>query len=364
MKALMEIRRPRDVFDYAQGSNVEAAITFLKPNKLRMSIALLGVLLFAVSLWQLKKSRSGLVIESGSRSGLPYEIIHLENFGSGKRPLVLVAHGLAGSGTIMKGMALKFAHAGYVVVTWDFDGHAGNPQPMQEDIYSPWLLDNVETVLVAVSEYEQIDTSRVAIVGHSMGTAAALRFGQTHPATQATIAISPVRTPVTPELPKNLLLMAGQLEPDFVENARNRLAEAGGVGGDLASGSARDFQIIPGVEHISILFAPATHARALSWLDSTFGIQEGAKPYIDRRLLWFVLVVMGTLVLASTVIPRHTIILPGKHMAFHRRILIMLGSAVSATLLLWLAGLMGLPLNTLFGIRAGGYLILWFLVAA
>lgn len=338
-------------------------MTALKTNKLRFFLAFLGVIMMAGSLWQLQISRSGLVFESGTYHGLPYELIHLEDFGSGKRPLVLLAHGLAGSGTIMEGLALTFAHAGYVVATWDFDGHAGNSRPMQEDIYSPWLLDNVETVFKAVSEYEQIDTGRVAIVGHSMGTAAALRFGQTHSTTMATIAISPVGTKVTRELPKNLLLLAGQLEPDFVDNARKRLDEAGGVGGDPVLGTARDFQIIPGVEHISIIFSPATHAIALHWLDSTFGVQEGAQSYRDSRLLWFGLVVMGTLLLASTAIPRYSIAHSGKHISLNRRILILLGSAISTTLILWLVGLMGLPLTTLFGIRAGGYLILWFLVA-
>ena len=335
----------------------------LKPSKFIMILAVLGAVLISGSLWQLNLSRSGLAVKSGMHSGLPYKITHLENIDSGKRPLVLIAHGLAGSGTIMEGLALTFAHAGYVVTTWDFDGHAGNSHPMEEDIYSPWLLTNVETVLEAVSDYELIATERMAIVGHSMGTAAALGFSQSHPATQATIAISPVGTPVTPELPKNLLLMAGQLEPDFVDNARNRLAEAGGVGGDPASGDARDFQVIPGVEHISIIFSPTTHALALNWLDRTFGIQNGAQPYKDRRLLWFGLVVIGTLVVASTVIPRHSMIPSNKQLSLQRRILIMVGSALSATLILWLIGLMGLSLSTLFGIRAGGYLILWFLVA-
>ncbi|MCF7826134.1 MAG: lysophospholipase [Candidatus Marinimicrobia bacterium] len=332
-------------------------------SKSRLTLSVLGLLLISGALWQLKQSHAGLVFETGESTGIPYQIVAPENRGLQKHPLILVSHGLAGSGTIMHGLALTFAHAGYVVATWDFDGHAGNPHPMKEDIYSPWLLDNVEQVFKTVSKNIAVDTSRIAIVGHSMGTAAALTFAQVHPSTQATVAISPVNTAVTTELPRNLLLMAGQLEPDFVSHARARLAEAGGVGGDIQTGTARQFHIIPGVEHISIIFAPATHALALDWLDATFGVQKGAQPYVDRRLLWYGLLVIGTLMLAATLIPRNPPLIQTKKVLLQRRILVMVTSALSATLILWLAGLMGLPLNTLFGIRAGGYLILWFLVA-
>lgn len=312
--------------------------------------------------WLLHRATAGLVVETGNTGGRPYQLIRPQETLE-KRPLVLVAHGLAGSGTIMNGLALKLAWGGYDVLTWDFDGHGRNPYPMEVDIYSPWLLSNVEEVLEAVSDHPELDTSRIAIVGHSMGTAAALTFAQVHANTRATVAISPVRTAVTPELPQNLLLLAGQLEPDFVEYARDRLAEAGGVGGDIQAGTARDFQIIPDVEHISILFSSKTHTTVLNWLDQTFGIQKGAKSYVDRRLQWYVLIIVGTLILAANVLLASSSRSLEKSTKFHRASLIMLISSIGATLLLRLFEYLGLSLNTLFGIRAGGYLVLWFLVS-
>ena len=148
------------------------------------------------------------------------------------------------------------------------------------------------------------DTGRVAILGHSMGSGVALSFGQRYPATAATIAVSPVGTAVTPSLPRNLLLMAGSLEPGFVANAEKRLAEAGGAGGDPSQGTGRRLQIIPNVEHISILFSPLAHATALQWLDATFGPQPGAAPYTDARVAWFGLGALGTLLAAATLVPR------------------------------------------------------------
>ncbi len=336
---------------------------FLKLTRLRQIFSGVGIILILLSTGQLRQAHHGLVFQKGMSAGLPYQIIYPENMGEEKRPLILVAHGLAGSGTIMQGLALTFAHAGYVVATWDFDGHAGNPHPMQEDIYSPWLWANVEKVWDAVKDNKSVDTSRIAIVGHSMGTGAALTFSQKHPETMATVAISPVRTSVTPDLPHNLLLMAGQLEPDFVKNAQERLKEAGGPGGNIPQGTARDLQIIPGVEHISIIFAPATHARALDWLNETFGVQGGAQSYKDLRLLYYALLVTGTLTLAVGLIPRLPAQANQRQVNLQRRIMIMVFSSLGATIILWLLGLLGLSLNTLLGIRAGGYLILWFLVA-
>jgi len=234
---------------------------------------------------------------------------------------------------------------------------------MQADIYQPWLMNNVETVLTAVKNLNVADTNRIAILGHSMGTAAALGFAQTYPIVRATVAVSPVETKVTPELPQNLLLLAGEWEPRFVANAQARLREAGGAGGDFNSGTARRLQVLPGLEHISIIFAPITHALALDWLDQTFGTQEQAKPYSDKRLLWFLLIITGTMSLATLLPQPHRATSEIPQISLQRGLLVMLISTVSATLLLWFMTQAGFSVTTLLGLRTGGYLVVWFLLA-
>lgn len=223
----------------------------------------------------------------------------------GSRPLVLVGHGLAGSGTVMRGFAYTLAHAGYVVALWDFDGHGSNPNPMPADMLSGSLVHDAEATLSEAGHLGLADSRRVAILGHSMGSGVALTFGQQHPETAATIAISPVDTSVTPELPHNLLLMAGSLETSFASSAEKRLAEAGGSGGDPTKGTGRKLVIIPNVEHISILFSTKAHTTALEWLDVTFGSQPGAAPYTDRRIIWFGIGILGTLLASATLIHAH-----------------------------------------------------------
>jgi len=353
----------------------------MKPS--RWVVGVIGLILLILSVWQIRDAARGLKFVRAQSGGVPLVFVGPADAMDGSRPLVLVAHGFAGSGTVMRGFAYTLAHAGYVTALWDFDGHGANPNPMPADSLSGSLLPDAKAALAEAGRLGLADTRRVAILGHSMGSGVALTFGQTHPETMATIAVSPVGTSVTPELPHNLLLMAGSLEPSFASNAEKRLAEAGGAGGDLANGTGRKLRIIPNVEHISILFSTLAHATALDWLNAIFGTQPGAVPYTDRRIIWFGVGILGTLLAAATSIPRASGASPAVETAptfgaapkfgaaptfgaarpLGWRIGALAGGALAGTLLLWILGLAGLNLSVLMGLRVGGSLILWFALA-
>jgi dienelactone hydrolase len=331
----------------------------------RWLIGILGLCLVFLSLWQIQSATRGLKVVHASAGGVPMVFIGPSQAIDGSRPLVLVAHGFAGSGTVMRGFAYTFAHAGYVVALWDFDGHGSNLNPMPANTLNGSLLPNAEAALSEAQRLGLVDNRRLAILGHSMGSGVALTFGQQHPETAATIAISPVGTSVTPALPHNLLLMAGSLEPGFAGSAEKRLEEAGGAGGDPAKGTGRKLVIIPNVEHISILISTKAHATALEWLNATFGVQPGAVPYTDRRFVWFGIGIIGTLLASATLIPRPSITVRAREVMrpLWWRCLALVGGALIATLVLWAAGLAGLKLSSLLGLRVGGYLIFWFALA-
>jgi hypothetical protein len=76
---------------------------------------------------------------------------------------------------------------------------------------------------------------------------------------------------VSAQAPRDLLLLAGANEPRFVANAVSLLERAGGERGAPGEGDARDLVVVPFVEHVSILFAPAAHDASVTWLSAALG---------------------------------------------------------------------------------------------
>jgi len=327
-------------------------------------ISAVGLLLVGFTLWQFGRAQAGLQVSHWSAAGLPLTRISPAD-PANPPPLVLIGHGFAASRAVMRSFALALAHAGYEIVLWDFTGHGANPHPLPER--RGGLETDALTALQAARALGMGSSGQIAILGHSMGSGAALAFGQAQPGTSATIAVSPVNISVTPELPRNLLLMAGSLEAPFLRNARELLVQAGGAGGDPLAGTGRRLVVVPGVEHITILFSPTAHAAARDWLDAVFGLQPEAAAYTDRRLLWYGLCLAGVLLLLWGTAPRLAGLWTaraGKEnppwLPLRRRLGALLGGALGATLLLWLLGKAGLPLRGLLGLQVGGYLLVWF----
>jgi pimeloyl-ACP methyl ester carboxylesterase len=324
----------------------------------------IGLVCVSLSLWQIFSAQKGLEVVDLHTTDPPTTVIAPSGSSPTGRPTVLVAHGFAGSAVLMRGFAFTLAHAGYTTVSWDFKGHGANPNPLVLSGDSSSLLNDAESALAYAVSAGLADPQRVAILGHSMGSGVALEYGVAYPDTNATVAISPVPKPVTPQLPHNLLLMAGSLEPQFAYNARQILSMAGGVNGDFAAGIARDLTIIPGVEHISILFSHTTHTVALSWLNSTYGPQPGASPYTDTRIFWYILGILGFIFIANASVNS----LPSsarenKIPSLPVRLLALPVGTIAATGILWLLGQLRVNLSQILGVSVGGYLVIWFLIA-
>jgi hypothetical protein len=261
----------------------------------------------------------------------------------------------------MYAFSYTLAHAGYVTVSWDFNGHSANPNPLSSHIDGSTLINNAESALKIAEDNGYANGGQVAILGHSMGSGVALDFGMTFPETNATIAVSPTSRFVSAQLPRNLLLMAGSYEPRFVSNARRLLADAGGMGGDLTAGTARDLRIIPGVEHVTILFAHPTHINTIEWLDGIFGPQPGAVEYTDWRMLWYYLGSFGAFVILwgiSPLVNETKEKIPSDLPPWRRLIAPMIG-AIGASIILWLVNLIGLEVQNLLGLTVGGYVLFW-----
>jgi hypothetical protein len=82
--------------------------------------------------------------------------------------------------------------------------------------------------------------------------------------------------------PRNLLILFGALEPEMLRQtgleaiaaATGEPAETGVTYGDPSQGSARRLELVPGAEHIGVLFAEGGVRAALAWLSQTFDRPE------------------------------------------------------------------------------------------
>jgi len=329
-----------------------------------------GLLLLVLAFWQTGLP-AGLERLQGRVNDIPYEFIAQTGHLDGSRPLVLIGHGYAGSAVIMRGFAYTLAQAGYVAALWDFDGHGANSNPLPSGLPRNRLLSNAEAVWGEAQGLGIGDGSRTAILGHSMGSGVALEFGVRYPQARATIAVSPVLSPVTLDLPQNLLLMAGQNEPGFQKNARILFEQATGQSAsplssstiNLVTGNVRRLIIVPWVEHVSIVFSPFAHHAARQWLDAVIGRQPGALDYTDTRILWYVIGLTGMLLACLCLVPGTRPALLAAQFSRGRRFLALTGAAISATLLLQLLDRLGLDLSGFLGLQMGGYLLVWFAIA-
>jgi alpha-beta hydrolase superfamily lysophospholipase len=93
-------------------------------------LTLTATLAIAAALWNLHDARRGIVVTSVDVAGTPTAIYRREAAMPG--PVVLIAHGFAGSQQLMQPFALTFARNGYIAVTFDLPGRGRNPQDSRE----------------------------------------------------------------------------------------------------------------------------------------------------------------------------------------------------------------------------------------
>ncbi|MFO1057951.1 MAG: alpha/beta fold hydrolase [Dongiaceae bacterium] len=216
-------------------------------------------------------------------------------------PVVVIAHGFAGSQQLMLPAAVTLARNGYRAVTFDFPGHGRNPEPFRgglsdDAVASRALLDSLDRVVAFARSLPGSD-GRLALLGHSMASDIVVRYALAHPEVAATVALSMFGPPgITATAPADLLVVVGGWEPALLRDEGLRVAgltARQGTGGPaapgvtygrFADGTARRFALAPGVEHIGVLYSTAALAEARDWLNQAFGRSGGAPARCPRAL--------------------------------------------------------------------------------
>ncbi|MDB5665671.1 alpha/beta fold hydrolase [Cypionkella sp.] len=276
-------------------------------NQARTFIGILALVLSLVAVIQLEQSRAGLQISDLSVGTTPVTLYQRASLQQGEQPgpIVVVAHGFAGSRQIMQSYSLALAQAGYRVLAFDFEGHGRNSQPMSGDVTS---VEGTTALLVAetrrVIAYARSlpGDARVGLLGHSMATDIIVRasIAETtagHPV-QAVVAISMFSQAVTADAPQQLLVISGAWESYLREAGLDavHLVDPNAIEGALAhSGIVRRATMVaPGVEHVGVLFSPSAVKAAQDWFDVAFAHQSKTTP-TPRG--WWILALLGGIVL-------------------------------------------------------------------
>jgi predicted alpha/beta-hydrolase family hydrolase len=275
--------------------------------------AILGVVLSLFGIWHLERERNGLSITPLSIGTTPATVYQRSD--TSKAPAVIIAHGFAGSRQLMEAYALTLARAGYVAVSFDFEGHGRNPIPMSGDVTridgtTQLLMSEIGRVTDAALALPSVD-GRVALLGHSMASDIIVRRAIADPRVSATVAISMFSEAVTAAQPRNLLIISGEWEShlrnDALRNARlvDPSASEGQTIGDPSQNGGRRTVVAPSVEHVGVLYSATALSEARTWLDAVFG-RTSTGP-VSATGGWIVLMLSGLVILAwplSGLLPR------------------------------------------------------------
>jgi hypothetical protein len=264
-------------------STRRAVATRRKTHRLPVPVALVAGIAAMVVGWALVLLPAPGAMEHVTIGSAP-ATVYLPRGGAAQRgPTVVIAHGFAGSQQLMAPFALALAQGGYRAITFDFPGHGQHDLPManagREARYRQLSGALAEVVRYAQGRFG----GPIGLLGHSMGSEVVTRYAQSSAEIEATVAVSLVYEGVTAASPRNLLVLTGAWEPGLIPLAQAVAdSAAGGAGatevtyGAFAEGTARRVVLVPWVEHVGVLFAPASLTESYRWFQGAMPAGDGS----------------------------------------------------------------------------------------
>ncbi|HET7580276.1 MAG TPA: alpha/beta fold hydrolase [Bacillales bacterium] len=111
-------------------------------------------------------------------------------------PVILYCHGFTGNKTGGNRMGVelgrKLCEKGYVVVRFDYVGSGESEGEFETDTHFTGWLKDLRTVLSWVKGLDQVDPSRIALIGHSLGGALVTHMASIEKTIKCVCALAPV----------------------------------------------------------------------------------------------------------------------------------------------------------------------------
>lgn len=265
-------------------------------------VGLLALSLAALAVVMLERRRAGLSVEETQLAGTPVTIWRAGEDATG--PLVVIAHGYAGSRQMMHPIAISLARSGLVAAAFDFYGHGRHDAPMASDVTSldgatAQLVDQTISVARAAQNLPGV-TGPTSLVGHSMATDIVIRAAEQMQDIGTVVAISMYSDAVTPQAPDRLLIISGQWEGRLRGVALDRLHQIDPTAEEgetvTADSVARRAVAAPWVGHVGVLYSHRTLSETRDWIASAMAHESsGVLPVVGP---WLVLLLAALVALA------------------------------------------------------------------
>ena len=259
-------------------------------RRVNLLLALFFLIIFANSSRRLSRAEGDYYREEVRIGAMPAWLVlpvppPVNAFGppappNARPPVVIVQHGFSASRQAMRWIVDGLVRNGFAVLAADFRGHGQNPTPFN----SGKLGDDIQALVRYAATRPEVDASRVALVGHSMGAAAVYAYALTHDDIGAVVPISGSAQGGDAEHPRNALLLVASGDPERIQDmSRAAMIRLGGptepnlpTRGDFAVGTARRFVEVPGTDHVTILFSEVPVRETVAWLRHTWGLPPTA----------------------------------------------------------------------------------------
>ncbi|MBS1301691.1 alpha/beta fold hydrolase [Loktanella sp. SALINAS62] len=295
-----------------------------------------AVLVAVLSVVMLERQRIGVSSERLILASTPVTIWRSYEIADG--PLVIVAHGYAGSRQMMQPISITLARAGFVVAAFDFRGHGRNTDPMTGDVTSvagatARLVEQTVAVAQAARGLPGV-TGPVSLVGHSMATDVVIRAADRIDDVAAVVAISMYSDAVTPDSPPRLLIVSGAQEDRLREVAVDRLRQLepdAKEGVTVTDGPVeRRAVAAPWVGHVGVLYSAFTLTEVREWIAAATD-HASAGP-LPRIAPWLVALLVA---LVAVMWPLSKVVGPpmAQPAPIGRRVILILAAPVAPALL-------------------------------